>query len=183
MSRLSFLRAPNPPDADRARCRIIRSQFPFGAFFGHDLIALLDPAGALLLEADGLATSRTGQIKPIGYLPSDRLKVHEFDRPALYRSEQPRTTLFEGTHAEAMQRWAALREAGRMLNALDLHYPFLGLGPNSNSVACTLTSAMGLDDSLRCGRRYAPGRGTLLLPPNELAGLRRRHGWDSATSA
>lgn len=177
------MRAPCPPDASRPAFRIIRSQFPFGGFFGHDLIALLDPAGALLLEADGLATSRTGQIKPIGYLPSDRLKVHEFDRPALYRPAQSHVTLFEGTHDEAMQRWTALREAGRMLNALDLRYPFLGLGPNSNSVACTLTAAMALDDRLHCGRRYAPGRGTLLLPPSELAGLRRRHGWDSATAS
>lgn len=155
-------------DAGRAPFRIIRSQFPFGAFFGHDVIALLDPADTLLLEADGLATSRTGRIKPIGYLPSDRLKVHEFDRPALYRPTQPHVTLFEGTHAETMQRWAALREAGRLLNALDLRYPFLGLGPNSNSVACTLAAAMALDDRLHCGRRFAPGRGTLLLQPDAL---------------
>ncbi|OZI44503.1 hypothetical protein CEK29_07175 [Bordetella genomosp. 5] len=172
--------AHGPSDAHPALFRIVRSQFPFGAFFGHDLIALLDPANRLLREADGLATSRSGRIKPIGYLPSDRLKVHEFDRAALYRPTQPRVTLFEGTHAEAMQRWAALREAGRMLNALDLPYPFLGLGPNSNSVACTLTAAMALDDRLRCGRRHAPGRGTLLLQPAQLADLHQRHGWPSS---
>lgn len=51
--------------------RIVKSQLPLvGGLGGHNLIAVLDPKGNVVHELNGLATSKDGKIKPIGYLPS-----------------------------------------------------------------------------------------------------------------
>lgn len=159
--------------------RIVKAQFPVAMLFGHDLIALLDADGRLLREANGLATSRQGRIKPIGYLPSDRLKVYEFSAPALYRAQQRQLTLCTGSWEEVSRHWRVLRAAASALNARHLRYPMLGFGPNSNSVATTLIAAMGLADPDLAGR-CAPGRRTLLLDAGTLAALRERHGMGGA---
>lgn len=57
--------------------RIVKSQLPLvGGLGGHNFIAVLDPSGKVVHELNGLATSKDGAIKPIGYLSSDRLKVY-----------------------------------------------------------------------------------------------------------
>lgn len=57
--------------------KIVKSQLPLiGGIAGHNFIAVLDPNNRVIHELNGLATSKDGEIKPIGYLPSDKLYVY-----------------------------------------------------------------------------------------------------------
>jgi hypothetical protein len=97
-----------------------------------------------------------------------------FPSPRLYRSSQPQAVVFDGTEAATMDRWQAVRRAIEAINALNLGYPILGAGRNSNSLTSTLIAAMGLAEPLIPGARRAPGQGRLLLPADRLAAF--RHG-------
>lgn len=58
---------------------IVEAQLPLiGGLAGHDLLVVLDSNGNVVGEMDGLATGSNGQIKPIGYLPSDTLKTYSY---------------------------------------------------------------------------------------------------------
>ncbi|WP_051229126.1 hypothetical protein [Paludibacterium yongneupense] len=154
-------------------CRIIESQLPLlGKLGGHNLLVLLDGAGKVLCELDGLATSRDGRIKPVGYLLSDRLKVYAFARATFHAPTQAHAVLLEGSRTALENRFDAARAAGEAINRRDLPYPLLGLGKNSNSVASTLIRAMALDEpDLPGNARFTPGRGRLLLDQETLAGI------------
>ena len=148
--------------------RIVLGQLKLGAtlgLFGHNFLALLGPDGTVLREINGLATSASGRIKTIGYLPGDRLKVYAFARPCFYRRPCPQAVLFEGDRDAVTRLMAVADRAAREVNALDLPYPFVGLGANSNSVCATLIAAMGLAQPKRlaAGSPLTPGRGRILL--------------------
>src|SRR5262249_28386651 len=129
------------------RYRIFEAQLPLvGGLGGHNLLVVVDPDGRVIGELDGLATGADGKVKPIGYLPSDRLKIYPYPGANFYRSDFARTELASGDQTTIMNLWNAARAAGESINALDLQYPFLGMGQNSNSVASTLIAAMGLTE-------------------------------------
>lgn len=154
--------------------RIVKSQLPIALTFAHHLLVLLDGQGRVLAEIDGLATSKAGRIKPIGYLLSDRLKVYRLEQAMLYRPQQVQATVFEGPSDAVQARWQAAYEAGRAINARHVRYPLLGLGKNSNSVISTLIACMGLPEPALPGRRFAPGCGAMLLPHADIHAACRR---------
>src|SRR5882724_11758117 len=119
--------------------RIVEAQLPLVlGLAGHDLIAVLNPAGKVITEFDGLATSASGAIKPIGYLPSDTLKVYEFTGQTYYSSTESQAQLASSTSLPGIQPYInAMTTCKNDMNAENLSYPFLGLGANSNSVAST----------------------------------------------
>lgn len=151
--------------------RIVESQLPLlGGLGGHNMIVLLDGAGKLLYELDGLATGIDGKIKPVGYLPSDRLKVYAFSRATFYAPDQAHRVLLQGSADDLLNRVNAARAAGEAINQLDLPYPFLGLGKNSNSVASTLIRVMVLvEEDIPGAARFTPGRGEWVLDDETIA--------------
>lgn len=153
------------------RWQIRLAQYPILGLFSHNLLVLLSESGVVLEELDGLATSGAGRIKPVGYLPSDRLRVHRFAAPFLFQPQQRQALLFEGAEAVVRQRWQAAVCGGEAINALNLAYPFLGLGPNSNSVTSTLIACMGLAEPLIVGGQWAPWRGVRVLAAQQIAAI------------
>ena len=157
---------------------IVLAQFSILGLFSHHLLVLLDGEGVVLEEINGLATSRAGRIKPIGYLPSDRLRVHHFRDAYLYQPQQRHALLASGSAEQLARHWQAALAAGEAINALNLGYPILGVGPNSNSVASTLIACMGLEEPAIVGGKWAPWRGVRLLSAAQIAVIR-----DSVLSA
>lgn len=152
--------------------RIVLAQYSILGLFGHNLLVLLDTDGQVLEELDGLATSRQGQIKPVGYLPSDRLKVYRFTRPYLFQSQQRQVELHSGSAHEVAQRWHAALAGAEAINALNLGYPILGVGKNSNAVTSTLIACMGLTEPTIAGGKWAPWRGAQVLAAQQIAAIR-----------
>ena len=147
-----------------------------GGVAGHDMLVLKDPDGTVIGEIDGLATSSSGSIKAIGYLPSDTLQVYAYNGPQYYYSTYPQTVLASGSEADITSMWNAGLAAGSAINDLDLPYPFMGLGANSNSVASTIIAAMGLPETTIPGSApITPGVGTLLLPTATLQAIQSEY--------
>jgi len=153
---------------------IVKSQFPIFGTGGHNVIVALDPRGNQLGEINGEAMSADGKtVKPIGFLRSDRLKVNSYANK-YYRPEYSQTTLFTGSRDEVMDRMRAAQACGKEINDLNLPYPFLGFGKNSNSVFSTLAACMGLEDKpLPKSMPVTPGEGQLLLQPETIDSIRR----------
>lgn len=172
----------------------------------HRMIIVADPAGRAVRQINGLASwyDRAGQCwrhKPIGYLPSDRLRgydtrthprtflpINGADRlgwlmaPALESGAA--RVLAAGLTAEQVEQTLAPGLAAlSRINALNkgpeggagLPYPFLGFGPNSNAFFSTLLRAMALDEP-RFARpaTLTPGAGVLLLPEREVSEIAAR---------
>jgi hypothetical protein len=141
--------------------------------------------------------------KPIGYLKSDRLRG--YDTATHPRTFMPINGAALGSRAIAQAiergamrvlakglsesdvktRLAPALEAMRRINALSagpeggsgLPYPFLGLGPNSNSFFSTLLHVMEFEEpAFVRPARIVPGAGGLLLPKDVLAEIRRPSG-------
>ena len=76
-------------------------------------------------------------------------------------------------------RWSAALDAKDAINAKNFFYPPLGFGDNSNSVASTLITAMGLTEQ-QLPRvpflRIVPGVSTLLLDAPEVVFLQQKWG-------
>lgn len=149
------------------------AQYAILGVFSHNLLVLLSASGAVLEELDGLATSAAGRIKPVGYLPSDRLRVHRFTAPFLFQPGQRQALLLAGTEQAVRPCWQAALRGAEAINALHLGYPILGMGRNSNSVTSTLIACMGLAEPALPRGRWAPGKGCLLLAPERIASLRK----------
>lgn len=164
--------------------KIVKSQLPLiGGTAGHNLIAVLDENGKVIHELNGLATSADGKIKPIGYLPSDKLIVYNEKEAEgfYYQPNQKQTILFTGSYEQVMEKFNLGYQVGQAINDLELQYPFLGIGPtkggwaeNSNSVASTLLYGMGLEDP-DLGWSLTPGEGDLLLPKEKIDEIIRLH--------
>ncbi|MBI1360111.1 MAG: hypothetical protein GC155_07485 [Alphaproteobacteria bacterium] len=180
-------------------------RIPWGSSLAaHRMVVVADEAGALRRQLNGLASwfdraSGTWRHKPIGYLPSDRLRVYDTNShphtwmpvngvapgsrdisPAI-RSGAARV-LAEGlSETGAAGRLAPALQAMTRINALSagpdggagLPYPFLGFGPNSNSVFATLLAVMGFGTPVFSQPAVlAPGAGRLVLPRPEIAAIR-----------
>lgn len=151
---------------------------------GHRLLSVHDDKDEVRFLLNGLATGPGGDIKPIGFLPDDLLRVCEWPEreDARYRGDPAtRIKLFEDSEDQVMIRWGAARAAAERINCLNdgdpASYPFLGLGKNSNSVFTTLVHAMGftLPELPKAGL-LLPGHGEFLLSDEDLAAIRDTHG-------
>ncbi|UWU79656.1 hypothetical protein N2603_14685 [Bradyrhizobium huanghuaihaiense] len=154
--------------------RIVKAQLPLiGGLAGHNFLALIDPDGNVMGELHGLATGADGLPKPIGHLPSDELKGYHDQR--FYKPNFAQTELASGDQAEIMKRWNAGRAVLDKINARNIHYPWMGLGQNSNSFASTLIAAMGLNESsMRGGASVVPGARSMLLDPKDIQDIQRQ---------
>jgi hypothetical protein len=137
--------------------------------------------------------------KPIGYLPDDRLRGYDTNSsPNTFmpiHGEDPKTRRLSdalgGGSVRALAECAGERdlsarlspavEAVRRINALSkgpdggsgAPYPFLGFGPNSNSLFSTLLVAMGLEEPRFADPVWlAPGERRLLLDGPTLSRIR-----------
>ncbi|TDR79838.1 hypothetical protein [Paludibacterium purpuratum] len=157
--------------------RIVLSQLRILRQAGHNMLVLLDDTGCLHREIEGLATSRSGKIKPIGYLPSDRLRFYAFDKPYLYRPQQAHACLIEGQRDDLENRIDAACAAGKIIDLHNLPYPFMGFGKNSNSVASTLIRVMGLaaPEHLPGGACVMPGQGEMVLDDATIAHIQAEY--------
>lgn len=161
-------------DTNTGNYKIIESQFRVALFFGHNMLVLVDQSGKFISEINGLATSKNGTIKPVGYLKSDRLQVYEFQNPHLYNAKQPQKILYEDVQQNIMDRWNTARDAKDAINALNLSYPIFGAGRNSNSVTSTLIMSMGLNEPNISGSKWTPGKGRIILSDLTLQTIKKK---------
>lgn len=154
--------------------RIVKAQLPLlGGLAGHNFLVLIDPAGKIVGELHGLATDAEGHPKPIGHLPSDELKG--YDNKHFYQPDFAQTELASGGQAEIMNMWNAGKAVLGKIDARSLHYPWMGLGQNSNSVASTLIAAMGRSEPPVPGGAFVmPGAGSMLLDPKDIQDIQRK---------
>lgn len=170
----------------------------------HRMVVIADPRGVAVRQLNGLASwyDRSAEVwrnKPIGYLPSDRLRGYDTKthprtympingasapdwniRPAI--ASGAARVLADGLTAEDVERRIApALEAIRQINALSdgpeggagLPYPFMGFGPNSNSFFRTLLHVMGFDvPTFAAPALIVPGANGLLLPAEAIQSLR-----------
>jgi hypothetical protein len=173
-------------------------------FAAHRMIVVADPSGRAVRQLNGLASwfdneAHAWRHKPIGYLPTDRLRG--YDTKAHPRTFMPinGATLPEWNIAPAVavgaactladdltrdevdQRLAPALEALKRINALSegpqggagLPYPFMGFGRNSNSFFATMLHAMSFDPPTFTNPAWlVPGARGLLLPADTLSALR-----------
>lgn len=140
-------------------------------FAGHNYLALRDDSGHIVSELHGLATdTTTGSWKYIGSDPKDVLKVWQFESSRYYLSEKkfPGVVMKEGTKDELFEIWNRAYPCKDTINNMNIPYPPYGFSlrnetTNSNSVAYTLASCMGL--STRHIGVFTPGSTSNLLNP------------------
>jgi hypothetical protein len=184
-----------------AELRIPRSS----RFAAHRMIVIADPARNAVRQLNGLASwydmgSGTWRHKPIGYLPSDRLRG--YDTASHPRTFMPINGVPLRSHAlgdaiatgaarvlmdglakvDVQARLAPALEALKRINALSdgpeggsgLPYPFLGFGRNSNSFFSTMLHVMGFDEpAFARPAHIVPGARGLLLPKPALDEIRQ----------
>ncbi|ALR06385.1 hypothetical protein XFHB_05505 [Xylella fastidiosa] len=156
---------------DNADYSIILSQLRIARLLGHNLLVLKDNSGKLISEIDGLATSKNGETKPVGYLPSDRLKAFEFKSAFLYESSQAQIALINANKEICLNKWNVALNAITLINTKNLPYPIFGLGKNSNSVTSTLIRCMDLHEPQIPSGGIAPFSGEILLSEAEIEKL------------
>ena len=171
----------------------------------HRMVVIADPSGRAVRQLNGLASwwdeaAGIWRHKPIGYLPSDRLRG--YDTKAHPRTYMPINgavapnwhlapaiasgavrVLADGLSREAAEaRLAPALDALRRINALSkgpeggagLPYPFLGFGRNSNSFFSTMLHAMDFEEPTFANSAViVPGARRLLLPCETLPGADR----------
>jgi len=174
-------------------------------FAAHRMIVIGDPKRDAVRQLNGLASwldpASGGWLhKPIGYLPSDRLRG--YDSAAHPRTFMPINgcaprsralhpaidagavrVLADGLSAAELEaRLAPALDAMRRINALSegpeggagLRYPFLGFGRNSNSFFSTMLHVMGFEEQAFARSAYiVPGARGLLLGRDVLAEIRQ----------
>ena len=98
-------------------------QYPIFNRFGHNYLVLKDEDNNWVAEMHGLATSEDKKIKPIGYLPSDRLIAYEYkkengDNPFFGKESAgyPSEKIFEGSKDEVLSRWGLGQEKIKEIN-------------------------------------------------------------------
>ncbi len=178
------------------------------ALAAHKMVIVIDPDDQAVRQLNGLASwyDKAGKCwrhKPIGYLPSDRLRVYDtLEHPQTWLpingvapgSRSVGAAITSGDivvmaggegqlHAADLEALLApALEAKKRINALSrgpdgggVRYPFLGLGANSNSVFNTLVCAMGMaPPAFPHPARFTPGCGRSLLSAQEISGIRDR---------
>jgi hypothetical protein len=173
-------------------------------FAAHRMIVVADASGNAVRQLNGLASwfdaeGHCWRHKPIGYLPSDRLrgydsKSHPRTFMPINGAVGPRWNISEALGAGAVRslcsglareevegRLSPALEALRRINSLTqgpeggagLPYPFLGFGRNSNSFFHTMLQVMGFDLPIFTqSALVVPGARRLLLATEEIAALR-----------
>lgn len=170
------------------------------SFAAHRMVVIVNPRREAVRQLNGLASwyDRQGQRwrhKPIGYLPTDRLRGYDTQThprtfmpingaalgsrdvgPAIERGAM--RVLADGLSESAVATLLApALEAMRRINALSpgpeggsgQPYPLLGFGPNSNSFFSTMLYAMSFERPVFARpARIVPGARGLLLPRAEL---------------
>jgi hypothetical protein len=168
----------------------------------HRMIVIADPSGRAVRQLNGLASWFDNELhawrhKPIGYLPTDRLRG--YDTKTHPRTFMPingavlpdwniapaiatgaaRVLTDDLTRDEVDLRLAPALDALRRINALargpdggaGLPYPFMGFGRNSNSFFATMLHAMGFDHPTFANSAWlVPGARWLLLPAESFSG-------------
>lgn len=163
-----------PPDPDAWQIELRRLPI---LHRGHAVLVLRGPNGEME-ELNGLAKSRnTGQLTGFGL---DGMQLYTDDRPRYADRAEPVGVLASGSRDQMNALWARAKGAARQINAgnfdykgHDPAYEFGGSGgeiQNSNSVAYTLSRAMGLDPdeivrNAGMERKFS-GWGRDLLDPN-----------------
>lgn len=152
-----------------------RGPIPIGWLPRHRLVAYDSDArpGYWLLPAGA-----RWQLAPDGpvHFPDGRAWM-VLDDPADGSPGCRAATLKAGSADALAPVLAAMAAAREALNERSLHYPFLGLGANSNSVATTLLRAGALPDPvIPAGAVLVPGWGRVLLPPARLREIQRNAG-------
>ncbi len=170
----------------------------------HRMIVIGDARGQAVRQINGLASwydqaNACWRNKPIGYLPSDRLRGYDskshprtfmpingasgpdWRLPPAIESGAMRV-LADGLSAEAVdRRLAPALEAIRRINALSegpeggagLPYPFMGFGRNSNAFFSTMLRVMGFEEPAFANPAFlVPGARGHLLPPDVVSALR-----------
>lgn len=168
------------------------------------MLVVVDGDGRALRQFNGLASARIPdggwRPKPIGYLPSDRLRGYDTDdhphtflpmRGAGPSSRDLAPALASGAArvletardldaAELGRRIAVVRRVIAWVNARSpgpeggggAPYPLLGLGRNSNSFFTSLLRALGEPQPVFRGpQAWAPGAGASLAPEAVLIAL------------
>ncbi len=173
-------------------------------FAAHRMIVIGDARGQAVRQINGLASwydrdAKVWRNKPIGYLPSDRLrgydsKTHPRTFMPINGSSGPAWRLAPAIESGAMrvladgltpegieQRLAPALEAIRRINALSdgpeggagLPYPFMGFGRNSNSFFSTMLHVMGFDEpAFARPALVVPGARRYLLSDDVVSALR-----------
>lgn len=176
-------------------------------FAAHRMIVIADASGNAVRQLNGLASwydeeHHCWRHKPIGYLPSDRLRGYDSrSHPRTFMpingATGPRWNISDALGSGAMRplatglareeidaRLGPALEAMRRINGLKqgpeggagLPYPFLGFGRNSNSFFHTMLKVMGFELPLFSQAAFVvPGARALLLSPDEIAALRPSH--------
>src|ERR1700744_6079031 len=93
--------------------RIIKAQLPLiGGIAGHNFLVLVGPDGRVVDELNGLATDEDGNVKPIGYLPTDKLKYFSDPGGRYARPERFKAEVASGDRATVTQLCNAAKAAG-----------------------------------------------------------------------
>ncbi|MBN8504516.1 MAG: hypothetical protein J0L58_08555 [Burkholderiales bacterium] len=153
------------------------AQLPIvGGTAGHNYIVLTSSDGTVLKEMNGLATNAQGARIPVGTSNTDMLKVYEDTGRYFYTPTSPQQVVFSGTEAQAMALWKRAQDAMSIINSMNLPYPPWGFNIfsptiNSNSVATTLLSVMGLTEP-HLSNMLTPGSGNTILTQSQLESIR-----------
>ena len=153
-------------------CRVWKVEYPIvGDMAAHNFQAYFDEHGNLKYEVHGLATDKYGNIKPIGYRSDDLLQVKYYKDDFVrhfYNSSYNKELLFEGDCSVMEQKYQLAHAIGDEINSMNLHYPFFGLGENSNSVNTTLNIGVFGKDPDIDNNKIDIGQGHLLIPKEQL---------------
>lgn len=183
-------------------------------FAAHRMIVIADASGRAVRQINGLASwfndeQHSWRHKPIGYLPTDRLrgydsKTHPRTFMPINGAASPDWRLAPAIAAGAVRVLAddlaraeidvylvPALEALRRINGLSkgpeggagLPYPFMGFGRNSNSFFTTMIHAMGfVEPTFAAAAIVVPGARRLLLPAELLDSIRTGRHADDAES-
>ncbi len=173
-------------------------------FAAHRMIVIADASGRAVRQLNGLASwfnneQHAWRHKPIGYLPTDRLrgydsKTHPRTFMPINGAASPDWRLVPAIAAGAVRvladdlgraeidvHLAPALEALRRINGLSkgpeggagLPYPFMGFGRNSNSFFTTMLHAMGfVEPTFAASAIVVPGARRLLLSADLLDSIR-----------
>ncbi|MEN9552338.1 MAG: hypothetical protein RI935_715 [Candidatus Parcubacteria bacterium] len=135
---------------------------------GHNFLLLRDSNNTVITTLHGLPTDKTtGAWKYVGRNKEDILQVFELREDDMRSKEKSYgIALISGEEDDIKRRWSNAKECSYAINKKELPYPPFGFSlredtKNSNSVAYTLVSCMGLHGK-HIGL-FTPGWGRNLL--------------------
>lgn len=145
--------------------------------------------GKPVMSFDGDPYNRvTGELTPTSLSGKDTLRVRAIEGMSMaeFAKDYPqlnKAVLFEGSKEKFLELMGRATEAAEHINKQNMDYIIIGVGftaQNSNSVAHSLTQAMGLEYPQHIKDQFMPGHGRQLLPDNfrsQFQGLGDVQGW------